>query len=130
MLKAPMVIWQGTEPLHKKGSFRLVYRGPARPDRPDDVPFSIEQKLGVNAMKAVSWGPVKEGSRREALWALSHALGLLLTMETERIDLNHPLYCEVNMAVAEKRDARGCDDDRSPDPVIEMVFPPFSCSGE
>jgi hypothetical protein len=118
--KKPMVIWSGTEPLKQQGRFRIVDRGPARPERPDDVPFGLEQCLGCNFMKQKVWGPVKghyDGSAGHAMNALTHALGLLLSVDPKKLDLNHPLYCEQNLSVAEGRESRGCDCDRPADPT-------------
>lgn len=112
----PFVIWSGTEPLKGKGRFRLVHRGPARESRPDDVPFGLEQKLGVSFMKVYQWGTVKQGAERNAIHSLAHALGQLLTVDLRKLDLNHPLFCETNMAIAECRESRGCDCKRPADP--------------
>ena len=117
-MKKPMVIWMGTEPLKNRGRFRVVDRGPPRTDRTGDVPFSVEKHLGYDMMKMPNWGPVPEGQAAQyALWALSHALGQLLTVDPKKLNLDHPLFCELNMAVAEGRESKGCDCDRPADPV-------------
>ena len=111
-MKFPTVIWMGREPIHKGNArrFRLVHRGPARPNRPDDVPFACEERIGQSMMKRLNWGPPRSGfGEKEAIYALSHALGQLLMVDMGKLRLDHPLYCELNMAVAEERDPRGCD---------------------
>ncbi len=107
----PLVIWTGKQPLHPKSSsrFRLVHRGPAREDRPDDVPFSLERMAGVNMMKEETWVPPRGDKLLEAVYALSHAFGLLLAVDPRRLNLDHPLWCELNLAIVEGREPKGCD---------------------
>lgn len=113
----PMVIWTGTNPLREEGRFRVVYRGPPRADRPDDVPFAVEKCIGLDSMKIKRWvQPKDQGSLQVAAWSLAHALGVILMVDPKRLNLDHPLYCELNLAVAEGRKSRGCDCDRPPDP--------------
>lgn len=108
----PLVVWQGKQPLRPKeaGLYRLVARGPARPERPDDVPFALERRVGRDAMKQDTWAPPRDQhGMLEAVWALSHAFGLLLSVDPRKLNLDHPLYCELNLAIAEGREPRGCD---------------------
>ena len=107
----PLVIWQGRQPLNNgQGTlFRIVDRGPPRENRPDDVPCGCEQRLGMNMLKEETWGPVKDRLCREAVHALVHAFGLLLKVDPHKLNLDHPLYCELNLAIAEGREPRGCD---------------------
>jgi hypothetical protein len=114
MVKHPMVIWQGHAPIVKNPrSFRIVDRGPARQERPDDVPFALECKTGLSMMKTYNWAVTEPQNNpaqaKEAIWALSHAMGLLLTVDPKRLYIEHPLYCEMNLAVAEQRESKGCD---------------------
>jgi hypothetical protein len=111
----PFVIWAGSEPLKSRGRFRLVHRGPVREHRPDDVPFGLEQCTGVSFMKDRQWGGIK--SHEHAIHAITHVLGLLLIVDPKRLNLDHPLYCELNLAVAEGREPRGCDCDKPADPM-------------
>lgn len=104
----PFVIWSGTEPLKGKGRFRLVHRGPARDGRPDDVPFGLEQKTGASYMKTFNWEAPTLGTPH-AIHALSHTLGQVLTVDPKKLTLDHPLYCELNLAVCEGREPKGCD---------------------
>ena len=120
-MKFPTVIWMGKEPLavHKKAArrFRIVHRGPARPDRPDDVPFALEQRIGQSMMKRMNWAPpISEQAKQEAIHALAHALGLLLMVDVKALNLEHPLHCELNMAIVEGRPSVGCDCDGPDEP--------------
>ena len=117
----PFVIWTGTEPLKNKGRFRIVHRGPARPERSDDVPFGIEQKHGCSFMKVFTWGPVKQGAKDHAIHALTNSLGLLLTVDPKKLNLDHPLYCELNLAIAEGREPKGCDCAAPADPLDPYI---------
>lgn len=106
----PMVIWQGTEPLHSHGYFRLVFRGPPRHNVNDDVPFGLEQRLGPDAMKVMAWGKIKNPEAQlHAIQSLTHALGQVLCVDPRKLNLDHPLFCEENLSVAEGRQSRGCD---------------------
>jgi hypothetical protein len=110
-LQRPLVIWTGRQPLNQNTgtTFRVVDRGPARSDRLDDVPFACEQRLGVSSMKVENWGPPKTNLQQEAVYALVHAFGLLLTVDPKKLNLDHRLYCEINLAISEDRETRGCD---------------------
>ena len=117
--KYPTVIWMGKEPLHPRTArrYRIVDRGPARPGRSDDVPFALEQRTGQSMMKRLNWGPcVNESAKDEAIHALTHAIGLLLTVEVGKLRSDHPLHCDINMAIVEGREAKGCDCDRPEEP--------------
>ena len=120
MLNFPFVIWMGRQPLRPKQGrlFRIVHRGPARPARADDVPFAVEVRSGVDSMKVEHWGKAnrENGAEQEAMYAMVHALGQLLCVDPKKLDLNHPLYCECNMAVVEGRESRGCDCKAPADP--------------
>ncbi len=110
-MRYPLVIWQGRQPLNGgKGTlFRVVHRGPPRADRPDDVPWGVEQRLGMSMLKEETWGPVADRLCREAAHALVHAYGLLLSVDPKKLNLEHPLFCELNLAISEGRESRGCD---------------------
>jgi hypothetical protein len=119
MAKHPFVIWMGRQPLDASGIlFRVVDRGPARENRSDDVPFALEQRIGISMMKRHNWGPPRSiEAKQEAIHALVHAYGQLLTVDPKKLDLNHPLHCEVNLAVAEGREPKGCDCNGPADPL-------------
>jgi hypothetical protein len=115
----PFVIWLGKGPLKQNtGHYRVVHRGPPRPNRPDDVPFALEKQTGVSMMKKRQWGPPQtHEAKLDALHALVHAFGLLLSVDPKKLDLEHPLHCEINLAVAEGRESRGCDCNSPADPL-------------
>lgn len=111
-MEYPVVIWMGKQPLRQDSArrFRLVYRGPARPGRPDDVPFAVEQRIGQSMMKRLNWdGPKSETAMKEAIYALGHALGQILMKTPLELCMTHPIHCEENMALIEGRESRGCD---------------------
>ena len=113
----PMVIWIGTNPLRDEGRFRVVYRGSPRPERPDDVPFAVEKCIGPDNMKIMRWAqPKEQGTLQVASWALTHAFGSLLMVDPKKLNLDHPLFCELNLAIAEGREPRGCDCQRPANP--------------
>jgi len=94
----PTVIWMGKEPLAvmKKAArrFRIVHRGPARANRPDDVPFALEQRTGQSMMKRMNWGPPEsDQAKREAIHALSHAIGILLVVDLKALDISRRFCC-------------------------------------
>jgi hypothetical protein len=121
MPEYPFVIWTGKQPLQRNSArlCRVIHRGPARPNRKDDVPFTVEQRIGCDSMKQMTWAkPVRDsGGEQEAVFALVHAFGQFLTVDPKKLDLNHPFYCECNTAVAEGRESRGCDCGAASDPV-------------
>ena len=123
--KFPKVIWIGRQPIGKSSRrlFRLVYRGPARENRPDDVPFAVELRIGCNMMKRMNWSnPIQGDGGQEAIWALSHVLGLALMARPESLVAGHPIHCELNMAILEGRVTKGCDCNGPADPM-EMPVP-------
>ncbi|OAI41264.1 hypothetical protein AYO40_03525 [Planctomycetaceae bacterium SCGC AG-212-D15] len=82
------------------------------------MPFSLEQRIGSNMMKKLNWG-VPEGveAKQEAIFALTHCFGLLLNCDPKKLIPGHPLHCELNMAIAEGRDPKGCDCNGPDDPL-------------
>ena len=112
----PFVIWLGRNPLRKNGAlFRLVNRGPARENRPDDVPFTVEQRIEPSMMKKTQWGQPRD--KQEAIYAMSDILGKILMVDPERLVSGHPINCELNMAVIEEREPKGCDCNGPVDPM-------------
>jgi len=111
--RVPFVIWMGSNPIKRASArlFRLVYRGPARANRPDDTPFAAEQRIGLSQMKRFNWDRPDRasGAEQEALWAISHAFGQVLMADPGKLAAGHPIHCELNMAVIEGREAKGCD---------------------
>lgn len=109
----PRVIWAGSQPLHKSHveRFRLVQRPEARPGHPEDVPFGVEQRVGLSEMGRLNWGSIKDDKQtlREAIYALSHAFGKVLVSDPKDLIAGHPINCEVNLAIIEGREAIGCD---------------------
>jgi hypothetical protein len=113
MDRYPMVVWMGSNPIQRASNrrYRVVYRGPARPGRPDDTPFAVEQRIGQSSMKRLNWAkPNRDsGAEEEALWAVGHAFGQVLMADPARLTPGHPIHCELNMAAIEGREPRGCD---------------------
>lgn len=110
----PTVIWMGSQPIDRasKRRYRIVYRGPARPGRADDVPFALELRIGQSMMKQLNWdfpNDVQNGSQREAIYALVHAFGQTLMVDPAKLVAGHPIHCECNQAVIENRESKGCD---------------------
>lgn len=109
----PRVVWIG-----KIGHevFRIVDRRAPREDKTKDVRVRLEQARGRDAMDVKSWGGVHESARSLAMRALTQAFAEVLVRLPLEFDIGHPMFCELNLAVAEGRDPRGCDCGRPADP--------------
>ena len=102
----PFVLWQG------KGMdnhiYRLVDRGPAR-EHTNESQFIFERGSGHDGMYTRRWVPLKTVEHYAAMKTVVETLGSLLGLKVEELNKGHLIGCDVNMAIIEKRDIRGCD---------------------
>lgn len=101
----PEVIWMA----RTREVFRLVDGGPSRLGKPHEPRFTVEMGRGRDAMGAKTWGGVPLDARLHAIDAMANAFGLVLQAWPTGLAQNHPIGCELNMAVIERRPTRGCD---------------------
>jgi hypothetical protein len=76
--------------------------------KPDDAIAEFAVQLQIGAC-VVFYLAALTGNLLDAIHTLVNALGLMLTVDPKKLNLDHPLYCELNIAVAEGRQPRGCD---------------------
>jgi hypothetical protein len=123
----PEIIWAGKMPGKGTHRFRIVDMGPPRPQVTAsggyEPRFHVEELRGTDRMDGELWLPADMTGltpacaqdhhllqrRCEAVAALVHGFGLVLEASSRLLDPNHPIGCEINMALIEERDSKGCD---------------------